>query len=219
LEVVLVIQSGGPYKTAMFKWSCLVGAIIVSIVLLILVADLKNDVTRALDTANAAMVEANEAVAVVNEQLPEMIGEVQTGTETLAGLAEDVELIKSLAGLNAEQSKQGFRGLATYADEIQKVLVEQTEGREVSIMREKVIGTKLEVVESMEEFLVGLSKEMVTLVLLAKSKQEILHKACHSGPPRRKPFYLLFPGEEPVLLEEFVRKHHPESADLPTYKG
>ena len=192
----------------MFKWTCLGAAGLFGLVLLILIVDLKRDVTASLDTAN-------EAMTAVNERLPEMMAEVKSGTETLAGLAEDVELIKSLAGLNAEQSKQGFRGLATYADEVQKVLIEQTEGKGVVVLKERVIGRKLEEVETMEEFLVGLSKEMVTLVLLAKSKQEILDKACHSRRPRRKPFFLRFPNEEPVLLEEFIRRHHPESASLP----
>ncbi len=195
----------------MFKWTCFSVASIFGVVLLILVVDLKRDVT-------ASLTEANTTVTTVNEKLPEMLGEVKAGTETLAALAEDVELIKSLAGLDAEQSRQGFRGLATYADEIQKLLAEGTAGKEVQVMKERVIGRKLEVVDSMEEFLVGLSKEMVTLVLLAKSKQEILHRACHSGPPRRKPFYLRFPNEEPEPLEAFIKRHHPESAALPAFE-
>jgi hypothetical protein len=202
-----------------FKWTCFSGATVFGIVLLVLIVDLKRDVTESLDAAKAAVSNANKAMEVVNDRLPEMIGEVKTGTEALAGLAEDVELIKSLAGLNAERSKQGFRGLATYADDAQKVLFEHTEGKGVILMKEKLIGKKLEEVESMEEFLVGLSKEMVTLVLLAKSKQEILHKACYAGPPRRLPFYLKFPGEKPVSLMAFIKKHHPESAELPTFEN
>jgi hypothetical protein len=199
----------------MFKWTCFAVAVVFGIVLLVLIVDLKKDVTASLDKANEAVANANQAVAVVNERLPEMIGEVKAGTGTLAELAEDVELIRSLAGLQAEQSKQGFRGLATYADEVQRILVAQTEGKGVVVMRERVLGSKLEEVESMEEFLVGLSREMVGLVLIAKSKQEILYKACTSGPPRRKPFHLKFPGQEPVLLEDFLNAHHPESAQLP----
>lgn len=192
----------------MFKWICLSIAVIFGVVLLILIIDLKHDVTDSLDTAK-------EAVTTVNERLPEIIGEVKSGTETLAALAEDVELIKSVAGLNAEQSDRGVRGLATYADELQKVLAEQTAGKNVEVMKEKVIGKKLEVVESADEFLVGLSKEMVTLVLFAKSKQEILDRACHTRRPRRTPFYLRFPDQEPVLLEDFIRANHPASAALP----
>lgn len=203
----------------MFRWACFGTATVFGVVLLILIVDLKRDVTQSLDTANGAVVDANETVATVNSRLPEMLAEVKAGTETLAGLAEDVELIKSLAGLNAEQSNKGFRGLATYADEIQKVLAEQTAGQDVEVMKEEVFGNDLQVVETMDEFLVGLSKEMVTLVLLAKSKEEILDKACHSSRPRRKPFYLRFPGQEPVSMMEFIKRHHPESAALPPYEG
>ncbi len=103
------------------------------------------------DAAKAAVSNANKGLAVVNDRLPEMIDEVKTGTEALAGLAEDVELIKSLAGLNAERSKQGFRGLATYADDLQKALIERSEGKGVIVMKEKLIGKKLEEVESEEE--------------------------------------------------------------------
>jgi len=195
----------------MFKWICLSIAVIFGIVLLVMIASLKRDVTESMGNAN-------EAVVTVNERLPEIIGEVKSGTEMLAGLAEDVELIKSLAGLNAEQSDRGVRGLATYADEIQKVLADKTAGKDVVVMKEKVIGKKLEVIETAEEFLVGLSKEMVTLVIFAKSKEEILDRACHTRRPRRTPFYLRFPDEEPVLLEDFIRKHHPESAGLSVLK-
>ena len=198
----------------MFKWTCFSVGVIFGVILLVLVVDLKREVTESLDRANQTVAEANKTAETVNAQLPEMVAEVRSGTETLAGLAEDVELIKSLAGLDAEQSDRGVRGLATYADGLQQVLAEKTSGKKVQVMKEKLIGKKLEVVESMEEFLVGLSREMVTLVLFAKSKEEILDRACHSGPPRRKPFYLRFPGEEPVRMDDFLRQHHPASAEL-----
>lgn len=202
----------------MFKWICLSAAVIFAVVLLVLVGDLKRDVTQSLDTANTAVSEATEAVGTVNEKLPEIVTEVQSGTEMLALLAEDVALIKSLAGIDQEQQERGVRGLATYADDLQKVLVEQTAGQGVVVMKEKVIGKKLEEIESIEEFLVGLSKEMVTLVLLAKSKQEILDRACHSSPPRRTPFFLKFPDREPIRMIEYLRQNHPESAALPPFE-
>ena len=67
--------------------------------------------------------------------------------------------------------------------------------------------------------ILGLNKEMIALILpVAKSKQEILYRATHSGPPRRKPFYLQFPGAEPVTLGQFIKQHHAESASLPAYE-
>ncbi len=202
----------------MFKWICLSVALVFAVLLLLLVADLKRDVTRSLEAANTAVTDANQAVGTVNEKLPEIVTEVKSGTEMLAALAEDVALIKSVAGMDREQQERGVRGLATYADEVQRLLSEHTRGKGVIVMKEKVIGTKLEEVESMEEFLVGLSKEMVTLVLLAKSKQEILDRACHSSPPRRKPFFLKFADSEPIPMIDFIRRHHPESAALPPFE-
>ena len=192
---------------------------IFGVVLVVLLVDLKRDITESVETANVTVRDANQTITTVNQRLPEIVDEVKIGTETLAGLAEDVELIKSLAGLDAEQADRGVRGLATYADAIQKVLGDLTEGQEVHVLKEKVIGKKLEVVEPVEAFLVGLSREMVTLVLFAKSKQEILERACTSGPPRRKPFFLKFPGEEPISMKAFIKQNHPESASLPEFDG
>ena len=59
----------------MFKWTCFGVAVAFGVVLLVMIFDLKKDVTTSLDTANEAVSNANEAVAVVNQRLPEMIGE------------------------------------------------------------------------------------------------------------------------------------------------
>ena len=37
--------------------------------------------------------------------------------------------------------------------------------------------------------------------------------------PRRVPFYLKFPGEEPVRMEEFARRNDPASAALPEFNA
>ena len=61
---------------------------------------------------------------------------------------------------------------------------------------------------------------MISLILpLSKSRQEVLYRATHSGPPRRKPYYIRFPDDEPVKLEEYIRRHHPESAALSAYEA
>jgi hypothetical protein len=195
----------------MFKWTCYITAVVATTVVILLLVDLKRDVGSSLD-------EARRAVETVNDNLPEIVAEVKTGTATLSRLSEDVELIKSVAGVTDEQERSGVRGLAIYADEIQKVLARETADHGVDVLVEEIIGSDLKRVESAEEFLVGLNREMITVILpLAKSRQEVLYRASHSGPPRRKPFYLGFPGEEPVRLDLFVKRHHAASADLPAY--
>lgn len=203
----------------MFKWICFSTALLFGIAVLALIYDLKQDVTSSLEAAHTAVTDANRAVATVNDKLPDIVTEVKKGTETLSALAEDVELIKSVAGIHSEQAERGMRSLATYADEIQKLLADQTADKGAVILIEEIFGSDLKQFDTAEEFLVGLNKEMVTLILpLAKSKQEILYRVSRSGPPRRKPFYIQFPDEEPVMLEEFIKQHHAESAELPPYE-
>ena len=203
-----------------FGWVCFGTAVIFGASIIWIIADLKQKVTASLETAQTAVTEANQAVATVNANLPEIVTEVKKGTETLSGLAEDVELIKSVAGMHSDQADRGFRSLATYADEIQKVIAEHAADKNAVILIEKVFGSDLRKVEAVEEFLVGLNKEMIVLILpVAKSKQEILYRACHSAPPRRKPFYIQFPEAEPLTLEAFIRQHHKETAALPAYKS
>ena len=202
----------------MFRWLALAAAIAFGSILLVLIWDLKRDVTASLSEAQTTISEANAAVAVVNEKLPEIVSEVKKGTETLSGVAEDVELIKSIAGIREGQDR-GVRSLAEYANELQQVLADQTEGKEATIMIEEIFGADLKEVESAEEFLVGLNKEMVGVILpLAKSKQEVLYRACHSSPPRRKPFYIRLGDAEPIPLEDFMKQHHPASAELPAHE-
>jgi hypothetical protein len=202
----------------MFKWICLSLAVVFGLAILGLIYDLKQDVTASLTTAQAAVAKASDTVTTVNAQLPEIVTEVKKGTETLSDLAEDVALLKRVAGVENSSSDRGVRGLVTYADDLQRMLAQETEGKEAVILIEEIFGSKLKQTATAEEFLIGLHKEMVTLILpLAKSKEEVLYRACTSSPPRRKPFYIQFPGEEPKLLEVFLREHHPASADLPEY--
>ena len=108
-------------------------------------------------------------------------------------------------------------GLASYAYGIQKVLAEEGGGKGAVIVVEEIFGSDLKVVETVEEFLVGLNKEMLLILVTAKSKQEILYRACRTMPPRRAPFSIRFPDSDAITLEEFIRSHHSESAALPEY--
>ena len=204
----------------MFKWACFTVAVLFGIAILGLLYELKRDVTSSLETAHAAVSEANQAVTTVNARLPEILVEVKAGTETLSQLAEDVDLIRSVAGIQDEQGEHNLRSLATYADELQNVLAMQAADRDAVILIEEVFGSDLKEIETVEEFLVGLSKEMISLILpLSRSRQEVLYRATHSGPPRRKPYYIRLSDSEPVKLADFIRQHHPDSAALPAYEA
>ena len=199
----------------MFKWACLTTAIVFGLIALVLIYDLKRDVTDSLHSAQQAVGKANAALETVNGELPTIVGEVKKGTETLSGLAEDVKLLKSVVGI--EKNDRGLRGLASYADQVEQALADATEGKDATIKIEAVIGSSLKDVESVNEFLVGLNKEIILILALAKSKEELLWRVCHSGLPRRKPFYIQFSDAEPVLLQVYIKEIHEASAALPEY--
>ncbi len=212
-------SSNQPIPIGKFNWIWYGTAVGFGVAVLALVYDLKSDVTASLDSAQMAITEANKAIATVNEKLPDIVDAVNIGTETLSGLAEDVELLKSVAGIRNDQTDKGFRSLINYADEVQRVLAEEGEGKGAVILVEEVFGSDLKQLETLEEFAVGLSKEMVVLILpLAKSKQEILYRASYSAPPMRRPFFIQFPDTDPISLKEFIKKYHSESAALPDYE-
>lgn len=206
-----------PRSVSPFQWACLAAAILFGLTILWMIYDLKREVQRSLTAAGEATELGKEAMNTVNEQLPEMVVEVKKGTKTLAELSEDVKLIKSVTGVENE-NQRGLRGLAVYANEVQKFLAEQTEEKQAVILAEELIGSDLKQHSTMEEFLVALNREMVVILPLAKSRQEILWRLAHSGPPRRLPFHLKFPDQEPVKLEDYIRQHHPTSGELPVYE-
>ena len=174
--------------------------------------------TTSLDNAKKTVTKANETISTVNDRLPDILGEVKKGTETLSGLAEDVDLIKSVAGLDKQESKRGLRDIADYADAIQDVLRTNMEGKKATVWIEEIFGSDLKEVETFDEFLVGLNKEMLLAMVSAKSKQEVLYRASHSGPPRRKPFFIKIEDGEPQRIDDYLREQHPPSAELPAFK-
>ena len=205
-------------QSGWFKWVCLVTAIEFGFILLWMISDFKSKMIVALDKAEATIGEVQDSVEKVNSQIPQVLSEIKTTSATLSSLADDVELMKRVAGVGDGDETRGVRGLALYADEVQQLLDEKFKGRNGNVLIEEVIGSDLKKEESAEAFLVGLSKEMVLTILpLSNSKEEVLYRVCHSG-IRRKPFYIQFENAEPQLLEEFIKENHPGSRDLPKYE-
>jgi hypothetical protein len=202
----------------MFKWVCLLAAIAVSAVGLWMVADLKRDAQAAIQKADALMErEAKPALTNVNEHLPQFLAEMQKVSATLGELSEDVRLIKSVVGINTDAASRGVRSLMEYANDLQQFLDAEAGDRSAVILVENVVGSGLAEKDTLEEFLVGLSKEMTVILAAAKSKQEVLYRSTYSG-IRRKPFYIQFPNSEPEPLEAWIRARHAASADLPPFE-
>jgi hypothetical protein len=202
----------------MFKWVCLLAALAVSAVGLWMLADLKRDAQAAIQKADALMErEAKPALTNVNEHLPQFLAEMQKVSATLAEVSEDVRLIKSVVGINTDAASRGVRSLLEYANDLQQFLDAEAGERNAVILVENVVGSGLAEKDTLEEFLVGLSKEMTIILAAAKSKQEVLYRTTHSG-IRRKPFYIRFPDSEPEPLEAWIRARHAASAALPAFE-
>jgi hypothetical protein len=201
----------------MFKWICLLSAIGVSAIGLWMLADLKRDAQAALQKADALVEqEAKPALANVNEHLPQFLAEIEKVSATLGELSEDVRLIKSVVGINTDAASRGVRSLMEYANSLQRFLDAEAGDRSAVILVESVVGSELTKRDTLEEFLVGLSKEMTIILAAAKSKQEVLYRSTTSG-IRRKPFYIQFPNSEPEPLEAWIRARHTESAALAAF--
>jgi hypothetical protein len=201
----------------MFKWVCLLSAIGISVIGLWMLADLKRDAQAAIQKVDALVgQEAKPALDTVNEHLPQFLAEMQKVSATLGELSEDVRLIKSVVGINTDGASRGVRSLMEYANDLQRFLDAEARDRNAVILVESVIGSGLTKKDTLEEFLVGLSKEMTIILAAAKSKQEVLYRSTTSG-IRRKPFYIQFPDSEPEPLEAWIRARHAASADLPAF--
>lgn len=201
-----------------FRWICLGMACLFGVILLWMISDFKRRMIASVSRADLALKKVNESVEEVNNNLPEVIGEIRKTSNTLSRVADDVELLKSVAGVSNENVDRGFRGLAIYADEIQQLLADHAEGQDAHILVEEVIGSDLRVVETVAEFLVGLNREMIAAILpLSKSRQEVLYRATRSS-FRRKPYYIQFGTADPIPLEEYLREHHAPSRDLPAFR-
>lgn len=207
-----------PRGSNMFKWVCLLAAIAISAIGLFLLADLKRDAEAAIQKADQLVErEAKPALTNLNEHLPQFLAEMQKVSATLGELSEDVRLIKSIVGINSDAASHGVRSLMEYANDLQRFLDAEAANRNAVVLVENVVGSELTQKDTVEEFLVGLSKEMTVILAASKPKQEVLYRATYSS-IRRKPFYIKFPDSEPEPLEAWIRSTHAESSGLPAFE-
>lgn len=206
-----------PMKSDPFRWACLGVAVVFGLALLGLIWDFRIKVISAIDQSKQTIAKVQESVDKVDQRLPGILAEVHNTSETLSSVADDVKLMKRIAGVDSNNTNTGVRGLAVYADDLQQFLAEQAENQAATILVEEIIGSDLKEVATLPEFLVGLNKEMILAILpLSKSREEILYRVCRSS-VRRVPYYVQFEDMEPVPLEELIRTNHEASRELPVY--
>ena len=177
--------------SGLFKWICLCAAAIATG----LFAWMVNDVR----------LELKQSTTIVNDNLPIILEQTRTSTETLATLSEDLREFRDLAGAAGPRDDT----LVTYADEILDLVQGQTSAR---IGVEKLIGSSLDDPRPAVDWVADARKEAVLQTLRSATRFELLNRLCHNrfGSPWR----IQFGDDEPVLLMEWMRDNHAETGEI-----
>lgn len=177
--------------TGIFRWVCLA----VAMSALGLFGWMVNDVR----------LELKRTTAVMNDHLPVILEQTRTSTQTLAELSEDLQAIRDLAGATGPRD----RTLVTYADGILDLVAEQSAAR---IGVEKLIGSSLNDPLPAADWVADARKEAVWQSLRSGTKHELLDRLCRNR--YGSPWRIQFGEEAPQLLVDWLRDHHPETAEV-----
>jgi hypothetical protein len=214
----------------MFKWIALGCGLVVSAVLLWMVNDIRTKTTHSLETANQAVVTANQALNIVNRDLPEIASKTKATAETSAAVAGDVKALRELAGISSGAANDSF---VQYAKQIFFVIEKEAKGGKISIgqpgnkpgltsglaktladkagvpsvITDSVMGQSKEM--PVEEWLVGARKHSIWLVLSCNSREQVLKGITNSM--LGTPYFLELDGTKAVPLEDWVKERLKET--------
>lgn len=162
---------------------------------------------------NDARVAVNKTSVTVNEHLPPVLHNIKTISDVVAKLTEDVKNLRNLAGLGGAAAAATTAGrdgsLVAYADSLLDFLETQ---KGAKIGHEKLVGGGLKDLEPIEDWIRGARKEALLVTFLVKSKKDILERLCKNKFGFK--FHIVPPTGDPMLLMDFAKKHHPDSASL-----
>lgn len=195
----------------MFKWLCLAVAVVALGVLGWMVNDMRLEVKQNSQTLNrhlpSLLDRTDRVVRVLDRRLPELLERTEKIAGTFAELSEDVRQLKELwAGMNAHVRD---KGLVAYANSL-LTLLERQEG--VIGLKKRLGGKGLKSTQPVKEWVAGARKEAFFLTFLVRSRTELLNRLCKNK--FGSPWYIEPPGQEPVPLRDWLKRHHPESKDL-----
>jgi hypothetical protein len=174
-----------------FKWVALAVATVFAAVVLWMLNDMRLEVKR-----------TNDEVA---QRLPQILENVQAGTETLATVSKDIDALRDLAGLTDVATDHS---LAVYADSILDFLETQTG----QIGVEKLIGKGKKDLIPAADWARDSRKEGLWLTVRASTKAELLDRL--SATKFGRAWWYVPPGGSPIKLIDFLRQNHPESKSL-----
>ncbi len=173
----------------MFKWVCLVVAVLA--------------VTATGWMLNDLRVELQKTVKTLNDSLPEILENTTKGSETLAVLSEDLKQLRDLVGLSANPRD---KSLVAYADSV----LDFIESQDAQIgLKKKVFGGGLKSAVPTNEWVVSARKEALWLIFRAKSRDEFLRRLCENKFGTK--WFIEFSGGQPVALIEFLSENHPDT--------
>jgi hypothetical protein len=148
---------------------------------------------------------AKASTEALAKNLPRVVERVDRTTEVLADLAEDVRLLKELAGVNTAVRD---KSLVAYANSVLKKV--ETSGGVIGLR--KAFGAGLKNTRPAAEWVVGARREALFLSLLVKSKKEMLTRLAKNKFGSH--WYIQVPDQAPVTLLDWLKENHPESKDL-----
>lgn len=199
----------------MFKWLCLVVAVIFLTVLTWMVNDMRLQVRQSGQVVHATGQTVNDHLPTivdktrkttdtVAEHLPEIVEKSRTFTETMAELAGDIRQLKELAGVsNAARDKN----LVAYADSV----LDYIEASGGTIGLKKIGGGGLKNALPAKDWCVAARKEALVLTVVAKSKTDLLKRLTENK--FGSPWYIQVGGQDPVNLLSWLSANHAATKD------
>lgn len=175
----------------MFKWVCLVVAVAAVAVLLWMINDMRMEVKHTNET--------------VGQRLPQILDNVQKGTDTLARVSKDIDAMRDLLGV-ADGVKE--RSLLVYADSVLDFLEKQTG----QIGLEKTLGKGHKDLIPAADWARDARKEGLWLTFRARTKAELLERLAKNK--FGSDWWFVPATGEPSKLIDLLRRDHPDSKGL-----
>lgn len=187
-------MAGSESSGGVFKWVCLLLALVFGIAMLSMVYGLYTRV--------------HYSTELVNERLERILENTDKTTATLAAFAEDLRRLRDLAGL---KDKQREDGLIAYTDRVLD-FIENTEA-EIGVAKVVSFSNGLKNLEPAHIWVRSNRKRAVWLVASQSSKRAVVEELT-STEITGSSYYIQFPDAEPEPLLDWLIRNHPETAEV-----
>jgi len=174
-----------------FKWVCLAVATMAAGWLGWVINDLR--------------LELKKTAGTLNRELPKILANTKTITESMKDLSNDLKQLRELGGISGGAKDNS---LVKYADDVLDLIQKQ----DAKIGKKKLLRDSLKDPLPAKEWVVGARREAIYHSFRVRSKREMLEKLTTTLTGGT--WYIQFADEDPVPLLEWVKQNHPDSAKL-----